>query len=72
MREPLQQRGIPGGIGGDGDEARVERAGIGQPRAGSGTSRPGGTSDGMDDRPVRTFGGEDDRPITSLSKGLRR
>ena len=59
-RQPLYQRCIPFGIGRNGDQRRVERACIGQPRASAGPALGGGFRDGMNDRTVRSLDGKDD------------
>ena len=69
-REPLHQRRIAGWVGGNGDEAGVERTCVGQSRARPRTALGGNLGDRMDDRPVRALDGEDDRrPATSLRTG---
>ena len=70
-RQPLDQRGIAGRVGGDGDQRRVERAGIGQPRAGPRAALRRRLGDGMDDRPVRALDGEDDGLVRRASLALR-
>ena len=62
------QRRIAFGIGRNRDQRRVERARIGQPRAGPRAAFGGGFGDGMDDRPVRALDGEDDRRVRRCSR----
>ncbi len=62
----------PGGIGGNRDEAGIERTRVGQPCAGTCAALGGGCGHRMDDQPVRAFDSEDDRrPSTSLRTGVR-
>ena len=69
-REPLHQRGVAFRIGGNRDQRRIERAGVGQPRAGPRAALGGGFRDRMDDRPVRALDGEDDRRVRRVSRSL--
>ena len=57
------QRRIACRIGGNRDQRRVERAGVGQPRAGPRAALGGGLRDRMDDQAVRALDGEDDRRV---------
>ena len=52
VREPLHDRGVALRIGRHRDQRRIERAGIGQPRAGPRPAPGGRCSDGMDDEAV--------------------
>ena len=61
--EPLDPSGVPFGIGGNRDQRRIERTGIGQPRAGPRAALGGGFGHRMDDEPVRPFDGEDDGSV---------
>ena len=67
-REPLHQRRIAGRIGGNRDQRRIERAGVGQPRTGPRAAFGGGLGDRMDDQPVRALDGEDDRRVRRISR----
>ena len=58
--QPLEKRGIAFGISKDGNQSRVQRAGIGQPSANPRSARRRCFRNGMDDRPVRALDGEDD------------
>jgi hypothetical protein len=61
--ESLDQRRVAGRVGGDGDQSRVERAGVGQASAGSRTAFRRCFGHGMDDESMRSFDGEDDGRI---------
>ena len=50
-------------IGRNGEQCRIERPRIGQPRAGARAAFGRGLGDGMDHGPVRAFDGEDDRCV---------
>ena len=62
-RQPLHQRRIASRIGRLGDQRRIERPRIGQPRASPRAAFGGGSGHGMDDRPVRALDGQDDRLV---------
>ena len=64
---------IAGRVGGNGDEAGVERTRVGQPRAGTRAALGGGCGDRMNDQPVRALDGEDGRHTSTwLTTGVRR
>jgi hypothetical protein len=63
FRQLLEKRLIPGGIGGNRDQRRIQSACIGQPRSGSRAAFRSRLGDGMDDRSVGALDGQDDRRV---------
>lgn len=63
FRKPLEKRAVSGGIGGNRDQSRIERARIGQPRSGLRPALRGRFGGGMDDGAVRALDGQDDRRV---------
>jgi len=61
--EALDERGIAFGIGGNCDQAWIERAGVGQPRSGPRATLCSGLGHRINDQPVRSLDGEDDRAV---------
>lgn len=60
FRQHRKEPRITSRIGGNGDQCRIERPGIGQSSAGPRAAFGSGASDGMDDEAVRAFEGQDD------------
>jgi hypothetical protein len=62
-REFAKRRGIARRIGGNGDQARVERARIGQPRPGTSATLGCCLRHPMDHQAVRALDGQDDGAV---------
>ena len=62
--ESLEQGPLAVGIGGNGNQARIECSRVGQPSARPRAALRGRLRDSMDQLPVRALDGEDDRRIT--------
>lgn len=60
VREPLKQGRVTLRVGRNRDQCRIERARVGQPRAGRSSALGRGLGDGMDDQSVRPLDGKDD------------
>jgi hypothetical protein len=63
FRKPLHQRRIACGISWNGDQPRIERPSVGQPRTRPCATFAGCIGDGMDHKPMRALDREDDRRL---------